>query len=120
MRMAVLTLDLCRCFAAVDHDQLVLAITATKLPEGTRFEIVQPAWDSGTPCRLDRFSGQVHRLANCPSDDSTGSRLCWKEMQVIDRPRGGAAAAVNYQMLVLNPQKLILLMRLDSGAMWQY
>ncbi|MEP6788822.1 MAG: hypothetical protein ABJB40_10355 [Acidobacteriota bacterium] len=85
-----------------------------------RFEVIQPSYDNTTTFRLDKYTGRVHRLATCPKDDSLGSDKCWKEMNVIDLPKIGAANRPRYQIVINVPLKLIMLMQTDTGQSWQY
>ena len=97
-------------------------LTRTSVPDTSRFEIIQPNYDRATTFRLDKFTGQIHRLATCPKDDSIGSERCWKEMTIIDLPKisPGAATQVRFQIIVNNQLRLITLFNIATGQSWQY
>jgi hypothetical protein len=103
------------CFAAAQEGP----VTGTELPDTARFQIVQPSFDRVT-FRLDRYTGQIHRLSTCPKDDSIGSNLCWKEMTVVNPMKGDLANRPRFQILMLNAQKMILLQNVETGNSWQY
>ncbi|MBV9217625.1 MAG: hypothetical protein JO053_15765 [Acidobacteria bacterium] len=111
------------CGLAQDKDKIVRPSIETALPESARFQIVSPYRDgySNNPLfRLDRYTGQVFRLTNCPKDAKIGSEKCWKEMLVIDLPHSGAVGQPRFQIFVGGTPQLILLLQVDTGATWQY
>ena len=93
---------------------------STSTVDAARFEIIQPVYDRGTTFRLDKFTGNVHRLGTCPKDDTIGSDKCWKEMIVVDLPKAGGANRPRFQIVINGPLKLILLMQIETGQTWQY
>ncbi len=100
--------------------QDTVSISTSTADDGGRFEIIQPPYDRGTTFRLDRYSGTIHRLGDCPKDDSFGSRRCWKEMIVVDLPRSAASSRPRYQIFINGPLKMITLMQIETGRTWQY
>lgn len=84
-----------------------------------RFEIIQVPLDRRTTFRLDKFSGQIYRLGDCPKQGIIGSQKCWKEMIVVDLP-ASIAARPRYQIIVNGVLKMILLLQAETGQTWQY
>ncbi len=84
-----------------------------------RFEIIQVPFDRRTTFRLDKFSGQVHRLGDCPKVGIIASQKCWKEMIVIDLP-AGMAARPRYQIAINGLLRMMMLINVETGQTWQY
>lgn len=100
--------------------QDAISVSTSVAEYGGRYEIIQPPFDKTTTFRLDRYSGTVHRLATCPKDDSLASRLCWKEMTVVDLPKGSTVFRPRFQIFINGPARLITLMQVETGQTWQY
>jgi hypothetical protein len=100
--------------------QEAVSVSTSTADHGGRYEIIQPPYDRTTTFRLDRYSGIIHRLATCPKDDSIASRMCWKEMNVVDLPRGAVASRPRYQIVINGPLKMIMLLQIETGQTWQY
>jgi hypothetical protein len=95
-------------------------LVSTSLGEGSgRFEIIQVPQDRRTTFRLDKFSGQIYRLGDCPKIGVIGSQKCWKEMIVVDLP-AGMAARPRYQIVMNGVLKMIMLIQAETGQTWQY
>lgn len=95
-------------------------VSTSTLTSGARFEVVQSSYDTGTTFRLDRFSGLIHRLGTCPTDDGVASKKCWKEMIVVDIPKITLADRPRFQIIINGAQKLTTLMHIETGQTWQY
>ena len=94
--------------------------TATAIaPEAARFEIIQPIYDKTLTFRLDKVTGNIYKLGTCPRDDSFGSSKCWKEMIIVDLPKG-TPNRNQFQIIINGPLKMILLMQVETGHTWQY
>ena len=100
--------------------QEAASISTSTIDAGARFEIIQTPFDRATTFRLDKFTGRIHRLGNCPKDDSTGSEKCWKEMIVVDASRGIVPNRPRFQIFIDGPLKMILLFQIETGQTWQY
>lgn len=96
------------------------ASVSTSTLNGARFEVIQSPLDKTTTFRLDKFTGNIDRLGTCPKDDSYGSNKCWKEMIVLELPKGAATARPRYQIIINGPLKLTMLMQIDTGRSWQF
>lgn len=112
---AALALSVTVCVAAQDATRQV----STSTVDGSRFEMIQSPLDNVITFRLDKWTGTVDRLGSCPKDDSFGSRLCWKEMVVLDLPRQAPAAKIRYQIVFNLSWKFTMLMQIDTGRTWQ-
>ncbi len=84
-----------------------------------RFEMIQVPSDRRTTFRLDKYTGQVYRLGDCPKQSIVGSQKCWKEMIVVDLP-SGMAARPRYQIVINGVLKMIMLLHVETGQTWQY
>jgi len=93
---------------------------STSVQDGARFEVVQSPLDRGTTFRLDKYTGVIDRLGTCPKDDGYGSKLCWKEMIVLEPSTSAPVGRNRYQIIVNGPLKLTLLLQIDTGRVWQY
>lgn len=100
--------------------QDAVSVSTSTTDPGGRYEIIQPPYDRTTTFRLDRYSGTIHRLAECPRDDSVASKMCWKEMNVVGLPRGSAASRPRYQIVINGLLKTIMLLQIETGQTWQY
>ena len=100
--------------------QDVTSSISTSAFDGARFEIIQPPGVRNTTLRLDKFTGNVHRLGTCPKDDSIGSDKCWKEMIVVDLPKVVGGTRPRFQIVINNLLKLTLLLNIDTGQSWQF
>ncbi len=96
-----------------------VSISTSTLDSGARFEIIQSPHERTITFRLDRFTGTIHRLGNCPKDDGVSSSKCWKEMVVIDQPKSPFISKPRYQIVIDGPQRLIMLMQIETGQTWQ-
>jgi len=96
-------------------------ISGSKLPDTARYEMVQSPFDRPIIFRLDRYTGQIHRLTTCQKDDSTLTDKCWKEMTVVSLSKG-AASSPHFQIAFITApkEKLTLLINLETGQTWQY
>jgi hypothetical protein len=91
---------------------------STTVQEGTgRFEMVRVS--AGTTLRLDKYTGKIHRLTNCPKDDAEGSSLCWKEMWIVEPPKGFSNRP-RFQIYSDAASKYIFLFDIETGQAWQY
>jgi hypothetical protein len=109
------------CGAAWSQD--ITAVVGTKLPDNTRFEVVQTPFDKAIVFRLDKYTGQVHRLTTCQKDDSTLSDKCWKEMTIVSPTKDSSMRGPRFQIAFMTTsatQKLTLLLNLETGQAWQY
>src|SRR5687768_10716777 len=88
------------------QDEATFVSTSTGEASG-RYEIIQVPQDRRTTFRLDKFSGKVYRLGDCPKSDVIGSQKCWKEMIVVDLP-SGMAARPRYQIIINGVIKMIM------------
>ena len=96
------------------------ASAGTSTIDGARFEVLQSPIDHGTTFRLDKYTGIIDRLGACPKDDGYGSKLCWKEMIVLDHPKSVSTGRLRYQIIINGPLRLTMLLQIDTGRMWQY
>ncbi len=120
MKKLLFFLSITVCLASVSFAQDDSSTVATKVGEGVgRFEIIQVPRDSRTTFRLDKFSGRIYRLGDCPKVDVIGSQKCWKEMIVVDLP-AGLAARPRYQIVINGLLKMIMLLQVETGQTWQY
>lgn len=92
---------------------------STSTVDGARFEILQSPIDRAV-FRLDKYAGVIDRLGNCPKDDGYGSKLCWKEMVVLEPSKGASVGRPRYQIIINGQLKLTMLLQIDTGRMWQY
>jgi len=108
------------CGAAMAQD--ANGISGTKLPDIARFEMVQVPFDRTIVFKLDKYTGQIHRLTTCPKDDSTLSDKCWKEMTVVSPTKDTTMRGPRFQIAFVTAptQKLTLLINLETGQTWQY
>lgn len=95
-------------------------VVSTSTMDAARFEIIQSPLDKGVIFRLDKFSGTIDRLGTCPKDDGYGSNKCWKEMIVLELPKTAPAARPRYQIVINGPQRLTMLLQIDTGKAWQW
>lgn len=93
---------------------------STSVLDGARFEVLQSTIDRGTTFRLDKYLGVIDRLGTCPKDDGYGSKLCWKEMIVLDPSKGASMGRPRYQIIINGPLKVTMLLQIDTGRMWQF
>lgn len=114
----IAALTLASSFATRGQDP-ASASTSTA-DDGGRYEIIQVPYDRTITFRLDRHNGIIHRLANCPKDDSFGSQKCWKEMNVVDLARNTAASRPRFQIVINGPLKMIMLLQMETGKTWQF
>ncbi len=63
---------------------------STSTQDGARFEVLYSTLDRGATFRLDKYIGTIDRLGTCPKDDGYGSKLCWKEMIVVEHSKGAS------------------------------
>ena len=103
--------------SAVGQDALSVS---TSTMEGARYEVLQSPLDRGATFRLDKYTGIIDRLGNCPKDDGYGSKLCWKEMVVLESSKGASMGRPRYQIIINGPLKLTMLLQIDTGRMWQF
>lgn len=103
---------------AVGQDNSTLTITSAA--EAAKFEIIQSPGDRGTTFRLDRFTGNIHKLGTCPKDDGIGSDKCWKEMIIVGLVQHPGASRPRFQIVINNLLKLTLLLNMETGQSWQY
>lgn len=73
---------------------------STSTQDGARFEVLQSPLDHATTFRLDKFTGIIDRLGTCPKDDGYGSKLCWKEMVVLESSKGASMGRPRYQIII--------------------
>src|SRR2546423_12803237 len=107
MKKALLALVFSVIFACTGAiAQETSGIVATRQPDAARYEVVQTPYDRAVVFRLDKYTGQIHRLTACPKDDSIGSNMCWKEMTVVNQGKDSAARGPRFQILFLTPGKL--------------
>ncbi|MEQ1923866.1 MAG: hypothetical protein ABL952_15280 [Pyrinomonadaceae bacterium] len=95
-------------------------IVSTSTMDAARFEIIQSPLDRGLMFRLDKFAGTIDRLGTCPKDDGFGSNRCWKEMIVLDLSKAAPSLRTRYQLIINGPQRLTMLLQIDTGKMWQW
>ena len=93
---------------------------STSALDGARFEVLQSTVERGTTFRLDKYLGVIDRLGTCPKDDGYGSKLCWKEMIVLEPFKGASMGRPRYQIIINGPLKLTMLLQIDTGRMWQF
>ena len=93
---------------------------STSTLDGARFEVVQSPLDQRVTFRLDKYTGVIDRLGTCPKDDGYGSKLCWKEMIVLEPSKGVSTGRPRYQIIINGPLKLTMLLQIDTGRMWQF
>ena len=103
---------------AISQDDYTSISTSVADSSG-RFEIIQVPQDRRTTFRLDKFSGQVYRLGDCPKTAVVGSQKCWKEMIVVDLPTG-MTARPRYQIIMNGVLKMIMLLQVETGQTWQF
>jgi hypothetical protein len=108
----------CAVSAVVAQDDLP-SISTSMGDNSGRFEIIQVPFDRRTTFRLDKFSGQIHRLGDCPKVGIIASQKCWKEMIIVELS-GGMAARPRYQIVINGMLKMIMLLNVETGQTWQY
>lgn len=92
---------------------------STSTVDGARFEIIQSPYDRTTTFRLDKFTGNIHKLGICPKDDTVGSDKCWKEMIVVDLQKV-SANRIRFQIVINGLLKMVVLLQIETGQTWQF
>ncbi len=109
------------CFgAALSVVSQDAAAVSTSTLDGARFEVLQSPVDQRVTFRLDKYTGIIDRLGNCPKDDGYGSKLCWKEMIVLEPSKSVGTGRPRFQIIINVPLKLTMLLQIDTGRMWQF
>lgn len=96
---------------------------ATSVPTSSRFEVIQTNSLSGSyfTFRLDRTTGRVYQLAQCPQRTYIGLGTCWKEMIVLELPKPINDAVARYQIFVQgDPGRAVMLLNTLTGQTWQH
>ena len=83
------------------------ASISTSTLDWARFEVLHSPLDHATTFRLDKWTGVIDRLGTCPRDDGYGSKLCWKEMTVLDISKAAQSGKPHYQIIVNGPLKTV-------------
>lgn len=117
-KIAIFALGLLMVYTAYSQEEY--ASIGTSIGESSgRFEIIQVPQDRRTTFRLDKFSGNIHRLGECPKVGVIGSQKCWKEMIIVDLP-STIATRQRYQIVMNGVLKMIMLLQVETGQTWQY
>ena len=117
-KIIIFALGLLMVYTAYSQEEYPSINTSIGESSG-RFEIIQVPQDRRTTFRLDKFSGHIHRLGECPKVGVIGSQKCWKEMIIVELP-STMAARPRYQIVINGVLKMIMLLQVETGQTWQY
>lgn len=90
----------------------------TTAPSTLRHEIIE---NSSVTLRLDKYTGRVFLLSQCPQRSNIGVGQCWKETIVLELPKPSSESSVRYQIFGQSGNnRLLLLLDTTTGKTWQF
>ncbi|MFT3744745.1 MAG: hypothetical protein QM785_10705 [Pyrinomonadaceae bacterium] len=98
----------------------------TSATSAVRHEVIQASGSgvANVTLRLDKFTGRVFWLSNCPQRIIIGLVPCWKETTVLELPKPSNDSTAKFQIFVQAGEngisRSILMMNNVSGQTWQF